>query len=158
PSETILYYNYRDVVLHNDFIKDSSLKEVYKEKINRMLQFAEATTCRRKILLAYFGEHISGDCNNCDICASPPDFLDGSIVAQKALSAAIRAKEDVGMNLLIGVLKGSKTMEIMDKGLHKIKTYGAGAEYNFKQWQHYINQLINQGVFEIAYDESMKLK
>lgn len=158
PSETILYYNYRDVVLQNEFIKGSEFQDVYKEKINRILKYAEATSCRRKILLAYFGEHLSENCNNCDVCASPPDFFDGKIVTQKALSAILRSNESVGINLLIGVLRGSKSMEIMNKNLHKIKTYGAGSEFSFKQWQHYINQLINQGILEIAYDQNMQLK
>ena len=158
PSETILYYNYRDVVLQNDFIKDSSLQDVYKEKINRMLQYAEATSCRRRILLAYFGEHSQENCNNCDVCANPPEFIPGTVISQKALSAAIRGKEKLGMNLMIAVLRGSKIMEVFEKGLEKIKTYGVGAEFSFKQWQHYLNQMINQGLFEIAYDEGMHLK
>ena len=158
PSDTILYYNYRDVVLQNEFIKGSEYQDIYKEKINRILKYAEATSCRRKILLAYFGEHLSENCNNCDVCAAPPDFFDGRIVAQKALSAVLRSKESMGTNLLIGVLRGSKSMEILNKNLHKIKTYGAGSEYSFKQWQHYINQLINQGILEIAYDQNMHLK
>jgi ATP-dependent DNA helicase RecQ len=158
PSDTLLYYNYRDVVLLNDFVKDSELKEVYQEKVNRMLKYAEATTCRRKILLAYFGEHILQDCGNCDVCASPPEFFDGSVIALKALSALLRSKESVGANLLINLLRGSKSIEIFERKLNLIKTYGAGSEYSFKQWQHFVNQLINQGVLEIAYDEKMWLK
>lgn len=158
PSDTVLYYNYRDVVLLNDFVQDSEFKAVYHEKINRMLKYAEASTCRRKILLAYFGEHLTEDCGNCDICNDPPAFIDGKIIAQKAISAALRSKEQLGINLMINVLRGAKTIEVFEKNLDKIKTYGAGSEYSFKQWQHFINHLINQGVFEIAYDENLHLK
>ncbi|MBD3635911.1 MAG: DNA helicase RecQ [Crocinitomicaceae bacterium] len=158
PSNTVLYYNMRDVILLKDFVKESNLKEVYHEKINRMLNYAEATSCRRKILLAYFGEHLTQDCGNCDICASPPDFFDGTVVAQKALSAILRTKESVGINLLIGILRGSKSIEIFERNYHTIKTYGAGGEYSFKQWQHFINQLISLGALEIAYDDQLKLK
>lgn len=158
PSETILYYNYRDVVLLNDFVKESEFKEVYHEKINRMLKYAEATTCRRKILLAYFGEQLIDDCGNCDICANPPDSIDGTVIAQKAISAVIRSKESLGSTLLVNVLRGAKTIEIIEKGLDKLRTYGAGKEYTFKEWHHYVNQLINQGVFEIAYDNHLRLK
>lgn len=157
PSETILYYNYRDVVLLNDFVKESEFKEVYHEKINRMLKYAEATTCRRRILLAYFGEHLTHDCGNCDICAAPPEFFNGTILAQKALSAIKRTNSSVGMNLLINILRGGKTMEIFEKGFDKIKTYGVGKDHSFKEWQHFVNQLINQGLLEIAYDQGMKL-
>lgn len=158
PSDTILYYNYRDVVLLNDFISDSDFKDVYRTKVNRMLQYAEATSCRRKILLAYFGEHLLENCGNCDICASPPDFMDGTIIAQKALSASRRSQENLGINLMVNVLRGAQTAEIFDRGLHQLKTYGVGKEYSFKEWQHFINQLVNQGVFEIAYDQGMALK
>ncbi|MEZ4924071.1 MAG: DNA helicase RecQ [Crocinitomicaceae bacterium] len=158
PADTILYYNYRDVVLLNDFVAESNFKEVYHEKINRMLKYAEASTCRRRILLAYFGEHLLENCGNCDICLDPPEFIDGQVIAQKALSAIVRANERLGLNILINVLRGGKTIEIIERGLDKIKTYGAGKEFSFKDWQHFINQLIDQGVIEIAYDQHMHLK
>lgn len=157
-SDTVLYYNYRDVVMLNDFVQDSDFAAVYREKINRMLHYAEATTCRRQILLAYFGEHVGDDCGNCDICRNPPQFIDGTIIAQKALSAVIRSRESVGINLLIHVLRGAKTMEVFEKKLNLIKTYGLGAAHSFKAWQHFINQLINKGVLEIAYDKNMWLR
>ncbi|MEO9533322.1 MAG: DNA helicase RecQ [Crocinitomicaceae bacterium] len=157
-SETILYYNYRDVVLLNDFVAESEFKEVYYEKINRMLKYAEATSCRRRILLAYFGEHLTEDCGNCDICKNPPEFIEGKIIAQKALSAVIRTNQSVGINTLIGILRGAKTADIFEKGYEKIKTYGAGAEHSFKEWQHFINQIINQGLLEIGYDNNLWLQ
>jgi ATP-dependent DNA helicase RecQ len=157
-SETILYYNYRDVVLLNDFVAESEFKHVYHEKINRMLKYAEADTCRRRILLAYFGEHLTEDCGNCDICDNPPDFIDGQIITQKALSAVIRSKETLGLNLLVNVLRGAKTMEVFERGLDKMKTYGVGTEYSFKEWQHFINQIINQGILEIGYDNNLRLQ
>jgi ATP-dependent DNA helicase RecQ len=157
-SETILYYNYRDVVLLNDFVAESEFKEVYHEKINRMLKYAEATSCRRKILLAYFGEHLTEDCGNCDVCKNPPEFIEGKTIAQKALSAIIRTDQSVGINTLIGILRGAKSIDIFEKGYEKIKTYGAGAEFSFKQWQHFINQLINQGLVEIGYNKNLWLQ
>lgn len=158
PSDTILYYNYRDVVLLNDFASNSSQENILREKIKRILQYAEATSCRRNILLSYFGEFSDQPCKNCDVCENPPEFNDGTIEAQKALSAIYRLKEDVGMNVLINVLRGAKTANIFSKNYHKIKTYGAGSEHSFKSWQHYINQLINLGFIEIDYTDHLKLK
>lgn len=157
-ADTVLYYNYRDVVLLNNFVEESDFKEVYHEKINRMLKYAEATTCRRKILLAYFGEESSDQCGNCDICLNPPQFIDGTIIAQKALSAVIRSGQSLGINNLTNVLRGAKTAEVFSNNWHQIKTYGAGSEFSFKQWQHYINQLINQGALEISYTDKLKLR
>jgi ATP-dependent DNA helicase RecQ len=158
PSETILYYNYRDVVLLNDFVAESEFKHVYHEKINRMLKYAEADSCRRRILLAYFGEHLIEDCGNCDICDNPPDFIDGNIIAQKALSAVIRSKQTLGLNLLVNVLRGAKTVEVFERGLEKLKTYGAGVEFSYKEWQHFINHIVNQGILEIGYDNNLRLQ
>jgi ATP-dependent DNA helicase RecQ len=158
PADTVLYYNYRDVALLNDFIKESDMREVYREKLKRILNYAEATSCRRNILLSYFGETVRENCGNCDVCGTPPQLVDGTVEAQKALSAVSRSGETLGINLLVNVLRGANTMEIHEKKLHEIKTYGAGKEYSFEEWQHFINQLINQGLFEIAYDDHLHLK
>ncbi|MEX1193251.1 MAG: DNA helicase RecQ [Brumimicrobium sp.] len=158
PSDAILYYNMRDVKLLADFAQESPHKAVLIEKLNRMLQFAESPTCRRKTLLSYFGETLVDDCGNCDVCANPPEFVNGSLLAQKALSGIKRTHEKIGVNLLIQVLRGSKSFEVYDKGYNKLKTYGVGADLSQKEWQHYITQLLNQGVVEIAYDENFNLR
>lgn len=158
PSKTVLYYNMRDVKMLFDFIQDSPFKEIYKEKLQRILQYAEATSCRRRILLAYFSEHLAEDCGNCDVCLNPPKFIDGKIIAQKALSAVYRAKEQIASMMCINILRGAQTADLFEKGYQNMKTYGAGAEYSFADWQHYMTQLINLGIFEIAYDEHFNLK
>ncbi|MFD1552400.1 DNA helicase RecQ [Putridiphycobacter roseus] len=157
-SDTVLYYNYRDVVMLNDFIQESEFKPIYQEKINRILQYAEANTCRRRILLAYFSEHLPEDCKNCDVCLNPPEVIDGKIIAQKALSALFRTNQKIGINTCINILRGSKSMEIYENNYQEIKTYGAGTEYSFNDWQHYITQLVNLGCIEIAYDQNFHLK
>ncbi len=158
PSDTVLYYNYRDVVLLNDFVKDSEFKETYQEKIRRILNYAEATSCRRNILLSYFGEFNEEPCNNCDVCKNPPEFIDGKTIAQMALSAIMRTNQQIGVNLLINILRGAKTMDLFDHGYHKLKTYGVGKAHSFVDWQHFMNQMINLGLIEIAYDDYLKLK
>lgn len=158
PSSTILYFNYKDVILLKQFADNSGQSTIQHEKLKRMQQFAEATSCRRRILLAYFGEHLAEDCGNCDVCLNPPNFLDGTIIAQKSLSALVRLKENVGMNMLINVLRGSRNAEIQALGYYKIKTYGAGTEHSFFDWQHYLIQLLNIGAIEIDYQNKNKLK
>lgn len=158
PSDTVLYYNYRDVILLNDFVQESAFKETYLEKIRRMIQYAEATSCRRNILLSYFGEYNDVPCQNCDVCQNPPAFLEGKVIAQMAISGILRTQENIGMTMLINLLRGAKTGEIFEKQYHLIKTYGVGNEHSYAEWQHYINQLINLGFIEIAYDDHLKLK
>jgi len=158
PSTTILYYNLRDLMVLKRFAEGGAKSEVYIDKLYRMLNYAEATTCRRKILLSYFSEHLPENCGNCDVCKNPPTFFDGKIIAQKALSACHRTKQKIGTNMMINILRGSANQDVYQKGYQNIKTYGVGKDVSFKDWQHYSTQLLNQGVFEIAYDESFTLK
>jgi ATP-dependent DNA helicase RecQ len=157
-SEAVLYCNYRDVKLLSDFAKDSPQQDVLLEKLTRMLQYSEASTCRRQILLAYFSENLPEKCGKCDVCENPPHYFDGTLLAQKALSAAKRAGEQLATLLLIDVLRGAKTIDIFEKKLEQLKTYGAGAGNSWKEWSHYITEMKNQGLFEVAYDENMHLK
>lgn len=157
-SDTLLYYNYRDVKLLSDFARESEHSSVLLEKLNRMLEYAEATTCRRKILLAYFSEVLPENCGNCDVCRNPSSTFDGTIIAQKALSAIKRAEEKAGNNTIIEILRGAKTTEMFSKGYNELKTFGIGADLNVQQWLFYLTQLKNIGLIEIAYDENMHLK
>jgi ATP-dependent DNA helicase RecQ len=157
-SKAILYYNYRDVKLLADFAQNSEYSKVLLEKLNRMLEFAEATTCRRKILLAYFGEVKSNNCENCDVCRNPQATFDGTELAQKALSAIKRAEENVGQTTVIEILRGAKTSEMFSKGFNTLKTFGIGADLSVKEWLYYLTQIKNLGLIEIAYDENMHLK
>ncbi|MFY0675014.1 MAG: DNA helicase RecQ [Bacteroidia bacterium] len=158
PSETRLYYNYGDLKILTEFAMQGKLAEINMEKLKRMHQYAEADVCRRKILLSYFGEVMEKDCGNCDVCKNPRKHFDGTIIVQKALSAMKRMNEEVGMQMLIDVLRGSQKAEVTEKGYQKIKTFGAGSQHSFFEWQNYINQMINFGLVEIAYDESFSLK
>jgi len=158
PSETRLYYNMGDFVLYSQFADEGANSAMQKEKLNRMLQFAEAKSCRRKILLSYFGEHLINDCGNCDVCANPPKHFDGTLLAQKALSGIARMKEKEGISMLINVLRGSNNAEVHSGGYSQLKTYGVGKDVSFIDWRDYIIQLANQGLIEIMYSEGSALK
>ena len=82
-AETILFYSYADVIQLKKFAENSGNKEVQLSKLERMQQYTEALSCRRKILLSYFGEFVEKDCGNCDVCKNPPAFFDGTVLAQK---------------------------------------------------------------------------
>jgi ATP-dependent DNA helicase RecQ len=158
PSETLLYYNMRDFVLYSQFADDGANTTMQKEKLNRMLQFAEAKSCRRKILLSYFGEHLTKNCGNCDVCENPPKDFEGTILTQKALSGIARMGEKDGIALLINVLRGSNNAAVYEKQYARLKTYGIGKDVSFFDWRDYVIQMANQGLIEIMYSENSALK
>ncbi|WP_028375300.1 DNA helicase RecQ [Leeuwenhoekiella sp. MAR_2009_132] len=150
-SNALLFHSYADVLQLKRFTQGAANEEVQNAKLDRMKQYAEATTCRRKILLSYFGQFLEEDCGNCDVCKNPPQFFDGTVIAQKALSTIARAKETQPIGTLIDVLRGAKNAAVLDKELDTLSTYGIGADISWKDWQHYFLQLINQGYCEIAF-------
>ncbi|MEW7291851.1 DNA helicase RecQ [Aquimarina sp. 2304DJ70-9] len=158
PSSTLLFHSYADVVQLQKFADMSGNKEVQLAKLDRMKQYAESLSCRRKILLSYFGELIQEDCGNCDVCKNPPTFIDGTIVAQKALSTVTRIKEQEPIGTVIDVLRGAQNAAVYDKEYQNLKTYGIGNDISWRDWQQYIIQLINQGYLEIAFHQNNKLK
>jgi ATP-dependent DNA helicase RecQ len=158
PSDTLLYYSLGDVIMLRNFIEDSGQKELNLEKLNRMQQYAESPICRRKILLAYFGETLEEACQKCDVCKEPRKAMDGTLLAQKALSALARTNQNVGVNVLIDILRGSHRKEIIENNFDRIKTFGAGKDVSFADWQQYIMQMLNLGLVEMAYDDNYTLK
>lgn len=159
-AETLLFYSYGDIMILREILEknQSENTEIQMAKLERMQQYAESLACRRRILLNYFSEDSNERCGNCDNCLNPPTYFDGTIIAQKALSAVYRLRESVGLRLLIDVLRGSGRKEVFERGFQDIKTYGAGREYSFLDWQHYLLQLINLGYLEIAYDQKSVVK
>lgn len=158
PSETILFYSYRDVMMLTQFAQDSWNSQVQLAKLERMKQYAESLTCRRQIVLTYFGEPRDEKCGNCDICKYPPEYTDGTQTTQKALSAIVRLSQKETMNHVIDFLRWSKNQYMLSQWYPQLKTYGVGADISAKDWQRYLIQMMNQGLFQIAFDQHSALK
>ncbi|MDE7109465.1 MAG: HRDC domain-containing protein, partial [Muribaculaceae bacterium] len=158
PAQAIMFYNFGDIMTRRGFVDGSGQKEVNGEKLDFMQRYAEATVCRRRILLSYFSEESHSDCGNCDNCRSPREKFDGTILAQKALSAVIRINCVEGIGMVIDILRGLNNSGIIQKRYHQIKTYGAGRDISSWEWNSYIHQMIQLGLLEIAYEDNFHLR
>ncbi len=162
PAEALLFYNWADRTQLQKFIDESEapnhFKMVQTSKLDRMWQYANSKTCRTNLVLNYFGEYKSDNCGHCDNCHSPPKLIDGATYAKMAISGVIRCGEKLNLQLLMDLLKGSGKAEVMEIGLHKIKTYGVGRDLPYSHWRFYINQMIDLGILLIDLRDGGKLK
>ncbi|MEO8773888.1 MAG: DNA helicase RecQ [Gelidibacter sp.] len=157
PAYNILFYSYADVVQLRKFTENASNAEYQIAKLDRMQQFAEALSCRRIALLNYFGEHHTENCNNCDVCKTPPHYFDGTILTKKVCSAVYRLKEQESTGMVIDVLRGAQNAQVLARGYQNIKTYGIIKDISWLDLQQYIIQMLNQGILEIRFHENGRL-
>jgi ATP-dependent DNA helicase RecQ len=109
-----------------------------------MLAFAEATHCRRQILLRYFNETYDKPCGYCDVCDNPPDIVDATTESQKLLSCIYRLRQNYGLNHVIDVLRGSTSEKIKQFGHQHVTTYSIGKDKTAGYWKQLAWQLIHR--------------
>jgi ATP-dependent DNA helicase RecQ len=152
-------YGLQDVVLLRKLIDNSEGDDAHRRRLaahlEAMLALCETIECRRGQMLGYFGERASA-CGNCDTCLTPPKAWDGTIAAQKLLSAVYRLKHErqqkFGSGQVIDILLGKKTPKVAQHGHDSLSVFGIGTELTDTQWRAVVRQLLAQGVLAVEGD------
>lgn len=161
-AEAILFYDPADLSWLRRCLAEKpagQLQEIEHHKLNAMSAFAEAQTCRRLVLLNYFGENRQQPCGNCDICLDPPKRYDGLIDAQKVLSCIYRTGQRFGIGYIVDILRGANHQRIREFGHDKLPVYGLGKEQSHEHWVSVCRQLIHMGLVNqnIAHFSALQL-
>ncbi len=145
PADAWMSYGMGDLVQRRRMIDEGSapdeVKRVERSKLNALLGVCETAGCRRKAILAHFGESHPGACGNCDTCRSPVETFDGSDAAIKAMAAIYRTGQRFGAGHVVDVLTGKATEKVVELGHDKQAVFGAGKEIDARSWQSVIRQL-----------------
>lgn len=162
PAEAVLLYDPADMAWLRRCLEEKpagAQQDVERHKLNAMNAFAEAQTCRRLVLLNYFGESKQNACGNCDVCLDPPKRYDGLLDAQKALSVVARVGQRFGLGYVVEVLRGANNQRIREYGHDKLSVYGIGKEQSNEHWTSVVRQLIHLGMImqNIAMHSALQL-
>ena len=153
PADAWMCYGLGDLVSLRQMIEQSESgderKRLERRKLDALLGYCESTECRRRLLLAGFGEVHAGGCGNCDNCVDPPQRWDATVEAQKAMSCIIRTGQRFGAAHVIDVLRGADTDKIRQFGHQRLSTYGIGADLDAKRWNGVLRQLVALGLIDI---------
>jgi ATP-dependent DNA helicase RecQ len=148
-AECVLYFSYGDINKMRYFIdqvEDEKERQVASDKLQQMVTLAATHVCRRKTLLAYFGEEYPKEnCDTCDVCEGSTDIADATTDARIVMSAIARTGQRFGVQHIIDIVTGSNTEKIRERDHQNLKTYGAGAHQKKKYWRRVTNELLAQG-------------
>ena len=149
PANAWMCYGIQDIITQRQWITQGdgadAHKQMQRQKLDALIGLTESATCRRQRLLAYFGETSEKPCGNCDICISPPRTFDGTLAAQKALSAIYRTGQRFGVGYLVDVLAGKADARISKNAHDKLNVYGAGKDLKPDTWRGLFRQLMASG-------------
>lgn len=152
PANAWMSFGMSDIAAQRNFIEESEAEEnqkrIERQKLNSLLGFCEASTCRRQILLEYFGDSCA-PCGNCDTCLNPPETFDGTIAAQKALSCVHRTGQRFGVAYLIDVLLGNDDARIKNFAHDQLSVFGVGKEFSKVEWQTIFRQLVAMNLLKV---------
>jgi ATP-dependent DNA helicase RecQ len=157
-----LSYGLKDLIIHRQMTDDSTaspeIKRREQRKLDALLGLCETSSCRRQVLLQYFGEIYDKPCNNCDTCLNPVDSYNASLEAQLALSSIYRTGQRFGVNHLIDVLVGKTTDKIISFSHQKLNLFGKGHMHNTNSWRSIFRQLIAMRLIRVEMESYGALK
>jgi ATP-dependent DNA helicase RecQ len=148
PADALLLYGAQDIATARWLVENSENPEqrrIEAHKLNAMVGLAESVTCRRRVLLNYFGEQQGQDCGNCDVCLDPPERFDATEAARMALSCVYRVGQRFGIAHVIDVLRGADTERIRALHHQQLSTWGIGRDRSEQEWTSILRQLIHRG-------------
>ena len=161
PAQALLLYGAGDIALARHRIGESGASEeqkrVERQRLDAMVAIAEAATCRRQILLRCFGEEETEPCGACDICRHPPRLFDGTIAAQKMISAVLRTGRRFGLGHVVDVLVGKSTAKMTQFGHDQLPTFGVGRDLSEAAWKNVARQLVAQGALDVVVENHGEL-
>ena len=161
-ADAWMAYGIGDVMQLRQWIAQSegsdAFKQVQRQKLDALIGLAEMVGCRRQSLLAYFGETLPKPCGNCDNCLNPPETMDGTELARKALSAVYRTGQRFGVMHLIDVLRGKEGDRVADWSHDKLTVFGIGRETREAEWRNVFRQLVAMGYLSVDHDAFGALK
>ncbi len=149
PASAWMAYGLQDIVTQRQWLEQSEASDAHKavqrQKLDSLVALAELASCRRQALLAYFGERMAEPCGNCDNCLNPPATIDGTVMAQKALSAVYRTGQRFGVGYVVDVLLGKSDDRIQRNGHDRLSVFGIGADVAMQEWRGLFRQLVAMG-------------
>ncbi|WP_237306867.1 ATP-dependent DNA helicase RecQ [Vespertiliibacter pulmonis] len=149
PAEAVLFYDPADYAWLNKVLlekPETEQRQIEQHKLQAIGAFAESQTCRRLVLLNYFGESHQQSCKNCDICLDPPKKYDGLIDAQKVMSVIYRTGQRFGLHHIVAVLRGLNHQKIRENQHDHLSVFGIGKEGSQEYWISVTRQLIHLGL------------
>ncbi len=167
PARALLLYGAGDIALARHRIAESPApeeqKRIERARLDAMVSIAEAATCRRRALLRCFGEDLGpeatnpGNCGACDVCRNPPRLWDGTVPAQKLLSAVLRTGRRFGLGHIVDVLRGRMTDKVAQFAHDRLPTFGVGVDLPDAAWRGVARQLVAQGALDVAVENHGEL-
>ncbi|MBW6396549.1 DNA helicase RecQ [Roseomonas sp. HJA6] len=162
PARALLLFGAGDMAIARHRIAESPAsdeqKRVERSRLDAMIAIAEAATCRRALLLRCFGEEpATPECGACDICKTPPRLFDGTVAAQKMLSAVVRTGQRFGLGHVVDVLRGRLTDKVAQFAHDKLPTFGVGKDFSDSAWRGVARQLVARGALDVVVENHGEL-